>query len=81
LQIQKFYDNVKQAGHLYNYSAIKTHILDYMFAEQLDNYSVGEVTYNCNQNFKLFNSMLDTYRKENFIKVFPQYSGWYKEIK
>ena len=81
LQIQKFYDNVKQAGHLYNYSAIKTHILDYMFAEQLDTYSVGEVTYNCNQNFKLFNSMLDTYRKENFIKVFPQYSGWYKEIK
>lgn len=52
-----------------------------MFAEQLDTYSVGEVTYNCNQNFKLFNSMLDTYRKENFIKVFPQYSGWYQEIK
>lgn len=81
LQIQKFYDSVKQAGHLHNYSAIKTHILDYMFAEQLDTYSVGEVTYVCNQNFKLFNSMLDTYRKENFIKVFPQYSGWYQEIK
>lgn len=42
LQILKFYDSVKQAGHLYNYSAIKTNVLNYMMKDQIDSYVIGE---------------------------------------
>ena len=80
LQIQKFYDSVIQAGHMYNYSEIKTHVLDYMHSTQLDTYTVGEVTYNCTEEFKKYNSLLDSYRNESFTKIFPQFEKWYKEI-
>ena len=80
LQIQKFYDSLIQAGYMYNYSEIKTHVLDYMHSTQLDTYTVGEVTYNCTEEFKKYNSLLDSYRNESFTKIFPQFEKWYKEI-
>ena len=65
---------------MYNYSEIKTHVLDYMHSTQLDTYTVGEVTYNCTEEFKKYNSLLDSYRNESFTKIFPQFEKWYKEI-
>ena len=80
LQILKFYDRVKQAGHLYNYSAIKTNVLNYMMKDQIDSYVIGETLYNCNTEFKNFNTLLDKTRKESFINTFPQLKNWYEEI-
>ena len=80
LQILKFYDSVKQAGHLYNYSAIKTNVLNYMMKDQIDSYVIGETLYNCNAEFKNFNTLLDKTREENFIDTFPQFKNWYEEI-
>ena len=80
LQILKFYDSVKQAGHLYNYSAIKTNVLNDMMKDQIDSYVIGETLYNCNAEFKNFNTLLDKTREENFIDTFPQFKNWYEEI-
>lgn len=80
LQIKKFYENVKQAGHLYNYKDIKTHVLDYMMKEQLDSYRINNVSYICNREFKKFNTLLDKTRKEDFKEIFPMLSSWYDSI-
>ena len=57
-----------------------------MMKEQLDSYIVKngpfvpEMTYNCNKEFKKFNSLLDKTRNQNFKKSFPQFSEWYDSI-
>ena len=80
LQILKFYDSVRQAGHLQKYSAIKTNVLKYMMNEQIDSYVIGETLYNCNAEFKNFNKLLDRTREESFTDTFPQFKNWYEEI-
>ena len=80
LQILKFYDSLKQAGHLHNYTAIKRNVLSYMMNEQIDSYVIGETLYNCNAEFKNFNTLLDKTREESFIDTFPQFKDWYEEI-
>ena len=80
LQILKFYDSLKQAGHLHNYTAIKRNVLSYMMNEQIDSYVIGETLYNCNAEFKNFNTLLDKTREESFIDTFPQFKNWYEEI-
>ena len=80
LQISKFYDSVRQAGHLQKYSAIKTNVLKYMMNEQIDSYVIGETLYNCNAEFKNFNKLLDRTREESFTDTFPQFKNWYEEI-
>ena len=80
LQILKFYDSVRQAGHLQKYSAIKTNVLKYMMNEQIDSYVIGETLYKCNAEFKNFNTLLDKTRKESFKEVFPMLSEWYDSI-
>tara|TARA_R100000455_G_C6261232_1_gene116588 strand:+ start:77 stop:898 length:822 start_codon:yes stop_codon:yes gene_type:complete len=80
LQILKFYDSLKQAGHLHNYTAIKRNVLSYMMNEQIDSYVIGETLYNCNAEFKNFNTLLDKTREESFTDTFPQFKNWYEEI-
>ena len=80
LQILKFYDSLKQAGHLHNYTAIKRNVLSYMMNEQIDSYVIGETLYNCNAEFKNFNTILDKTREESFTDTFPQFKNWYEEI-
>ena len=80
LQILKFYDMVKQARYIKNYSLLETNILQYMIKEQLDSYTYKNIFYKCNVEFKKFNELLDKTRGESFIKVFPQFKNWYKEI-
>lgn len=80
LQILKFYDSVKQAGHLYNFTLLKNNVLSYMMNKQVDSYSINNIIYNCNTEFKLFNELLDKTRGENFTHTFPQFKKWYEEI-
>ena len=81
MQIVKFYDNVKKAGHLSNYTLIHKNVLNYMLRENLVTYQdIGMREMNCNQEFKNFNTILDKTREESFTDIFPQFKSWYKEI-
>ena len=85
-KILKYYQSISDAGQLYEAEKVKTYVLDYMMKEQLDSYTVKngpfipEMTYNCNKEFKKFNSLLDKTRNQNFKKSFPQFSQWYDSI-
>tara|TARA_B100000287_G_scaffold226346_1_gene213542 strand:+ start:489 stop:1610 length:1122 start_codon:yes stop_codon:yes gene_type:complete len=79
-KIIKYYQSISSAGHLYDAQKIKTHVLDYMMKEQLDSYTVKKMEYNCNEEFKRFNSLLDKTRNQDFKESFPQFSEWYDSI-
>ena len=51
-----------------------------MMNEQIDSYVIGETLYNCNAEFKNFNTLLDKTREESFTDTFPQFKNWYEEI-
>ena len=80
MQILKFYDSVRQTKSIKKYSLLQNNVLNYMMNEQIDSYSINNVIYNCNTEFKNFNTLLDKTRGENFIDTFPQFKKWYKEI-
>tara|TARA_Y100000592_G_scaffold41655_1_gene66073 strand:+ start:25719 stop:26816 length:1098 start_codon:yes stop_codon:yes gene_type:complete len=80
IKIIKFYNSAKQSGHLHNYTAIKRNVLNYMMKDQIDSYVIGETLYNCNAEFKNFNTLLDVHRNEDFLSTFPQFSDWYSAI-
>ena len=81
MQIVKFYDNVKKATHLNNYTLIRENVLNYMLRQNLSTYQdIGMDEMNCNKEFKNFNTILDKTREESFTDIFPQFKSWYKEI-
>ena len=81
LQIVKFYDSVKIAGHLNNYTLIRENVLNYMLRQNLSTYQdIGLDEMNCNKEFKNFNTILDKTREESFTDIFPQFKDWYENI-
>ena len=79
-KIIKYYQSIEKSGKLFFSKKISSEVLGYMMKEQLDSYSIDKTKYNCNEEFKKFNSLIDKTRKQNFKESFPMFCSWYDSI-
>ena len=79
-KILKYYQSIKKSGKLFFNKEISSEVLEYMMKDQINSYTIGEAFYDCNREFKKFNTLLDRTRKESFSEVFPMLSDWYDSI-